>query len=697
MTKPGSWGRCASHAAIACALGGSATAGFAQADPAPVPASAAVPAGPRSYAPTDLARYAPRTALDMIQRIPAFTIRDAPQERGLGQATANVLLNGRRIGGKSDDIVAQLGRIPAANVVRIDIVDGATLDVPGLSGEVANVVTRATRTTGQFTWRPEFRLHHTDPSFTRFDVSVSGQTGPVEWTLGVDNQANHSGAGGFTEILDGDRNFLELRDEVWNTHNNLPRVSGRFVYDGPGTSVGNLNFYYRQYYLHYDETDLRTTTGLPERTRTIVQRTHGHDYEIGGDFEFPLAGGRLKLIGLNRFDSEPLDQIVTTSFASGAPAVGSRFVRDADTTERIARGEYRWRAGGGDWQLSGEYAFNRLDVVSGVFELRPDGEYRELPFPGGTGIVQEDRYELIGSYGRPLAANLTMQLSAGGEYSRLSQAGAGGLTRSFWRPKGQLSLAWRPDPRTTLNLRLQRRVGQLNFLDFLQTANFIDDRQNAGNPDLVPPQSWELDLEAIRNLGVYGQTSLRLYGRRYDDIVDTIPIGVDGESPGNIDRAILYGAEWKGTLNFDPMGWRGARMDLRAQLQTSSVEDPLTHEQREISNSLLHLFEMSLRHDVPDTDWAWGASVSNSLNAHDYRLTEVGRLWEGPVWTTLFVENKDVLGLTVRASVTNLGGAARSMWQRTVYEGRRTGPVAFFEDRNRTIGPIFSFQIRGRF
>jgi hypothetical protein len=37
------------------------------------------------------------------------------------------------------------------------------------------------------------------------------------------------------------------------------------------------------------------------------------------------------------------------------------------------------------------------------------------------------------------------------------------------------------------------------------------------------------------------------------------------------------------------------------------------------------------------------------------------------------------------------------MWERTVFTGRRTGPVAFFEDRNRDIGPIFSFSIRGRF
>ena len=75
---------------------------------------------------------------------------------------------------------------------------------------------------------------------------------------------------------------------------------------------------------------------------------------------------------------------------------------------------------------------------------------------------------------------------------------------------------------------------------------------------------------------------------------------------------------------------------------------------------------------------------------------EVGRQWEGPVWTSIYVENKDVFGLTVRATITNLM-AATSMWDRIVYQGRRTGPVAFIEHRDRLIGPIFSFQVRGKF
>ena len=656
---------------------------------------AATPPQSRSYTPEDFARYAPRNALDMLEQVPGFVIRQETIERGLGQATGNVLLNGQRLSGKSNDVITQLSQVPADDVIRVEILDGTTLDIPGLSGQVANVVTQAQGLSGQWEWRPDFRRYNTDPQLTRGSVSVSGSRGRLDYTLGLENGANHSGADGPTTLYNADGTIREFRNEAWTGESDNPRLSTQLAWKGATGAIGNLNASWQKVFFDYLETGTRTGPGLPDRVRTVTSDQGGHNYEIGGDYEFGLGQGRLKLIGLTRFDHSPTQDTVEVAFDDGSPTQGSRFARDGEESERIARGEYRWKAGG-DWQLSGEYAFNRLDSTSSLFERDDAGTYLPVPLPGGSAVVQEDRYELMGSYGRDLSPTLALQLAMGGEYSTIEQAGAGGLRRSFRRPKGQATLAWSPDDKLDVNFKLQRRVGQLNFYDFLASVDLSNDQTNAGNPELVPPQTSEFEVEAIRDLGDWGNTTLRAYTQRIDDIVDTIPIGADGESPGNIDRAQVHGIEWKATLRLDPLGWEGAKLDAHWQMERSRVRDPLTGENRPISNNLKELAEVSLRHDIPGTTWAWGGELSYAFFARDYRLTEVGRQWEGPVWDSWFIENKDVLGMTVRASVTNLIGA-RSFWYRQVYVDRRTGPLDYIEDRNRRIGPILQFTVSGKF
>lgn len=666
---------------------------FGQTTPAPTPAAAD---GARTYVPADFAQFAPKTALDMLNRVPGFSVKQEGNERGLGEASGNVLINGQRISGKSNDVVTELSRIPAQNVERIDIVDAATLDVPGLSGQVANVIVKSTGIRGQWAYRPEFRAYFADPLFTRFEVSVSGMKGPVEYTIGVDNRGSRSGAGGPTWIYAPDGSLTEERDEQWRGNAEQPRISGRFVYDGPGSAKGNLNLLYGRLYYDYLETGTRTFVNDVDRDRKVTVDEQGHNYELGGDYEFPLGIGRLKLIGVSRGSRYPNETDVITDFADGSPTVHDRFTQVGDEGELIGRTEYRWNRGKSEWQVSAEGAYNTLDNTSRLFERGANGTFEEVPLSGGTASVEENRYEVMGSYGRPVASNVTMKLSAGGEYSQLAQVGGGGTTRTFYRPKGELSTAWKVSPRTDVNFKLARRVGQLNFFDFLASVNIRDDVETAANPNLVPQQSWDADLETVRNLGTLGSTTLRLYGRLIDDIIDYIPIGANGQAPGNLESATVYGFESRSTFNLDRFRFRGARLDTTIQLQRSEVEDPLTGEERPISNSLQELASLALRHDIPNSDWAWGTGYSYQLYAKNYRLTEVGRLWEGPVWGDIYLEHKNLYGLTVRGGVYNLI-AADSMWDRTVYDGRRTGSVAFIEERDRTIGPIFSFSVRGKF
>jgi len=669
----------------------------------PPPAATEAPPGGISnaarqvYAPADFARYAPNNAYDMLIQVPSFQIRDNENLRGLGQATGNVLFNGERPSNKGDDMYTQLSRIPAGNVERIEIVDGATLDIPGLSGQVANIVYRADAFSGQFSWKPEFRAHYTDPLFTRADVSVRGRTGEVEYEVALNNDDSaRSGAGGPTLIYDGAGNITERRKDIWNTHYDTPKLSGRITWDPADDTVANLGGHYQRKYDRYYEDGVRTGPGMPDRLRTVYENADSWNYEVSGDYQFGFGPGKLKLIGLRRFSHEPYRQEIVTT-PEGGVATGDRFAQTGDLGETIGRGEYQWKMFGGDWQLSGEAAFNTLDNVASIAVLDPSGAWVDQPFEGGTGGVSEDRYEGLLSFGRKLTDKLNFQIIAGAEHSTITQTGMNGLTRSFFRPKGSISLAWTPSPDFDVSVKLRRRVLQLSFYDFLARAFLNDGNQNESNNDLRPQQDWTYEAEINKKFGAWGSTKVILIYRDVEDRVDVIPIGANGEAVGNIAKAKAGAIDWTATINLDPAGIKGMRLEPRMLLQKSSLRDPFTGEKRQWNGFTDTVISLGLRHDIPASDWAWGGDVEYSHYQPNYRRTQVDKVWEGPVWASVFVEHKDVIGLTVRASIRNIANA-RSKRDRTAYTGvRGESPVSFVEERDRLIGPIFSFSVRGKF
>jgi len=647
----------------------------------------------RDYLPAEFERFAPRNAIQMLQQVPGFSIRENNGDRGLGQASANVLLNGKRVSTKNG-IYDELARYSAETVVRIEIRDASAFDIAGLSGMVANVVVESTSISGQFSYRPEFRDHVTRPILRRGDISINGALGPLEYSLSVANNGGRGGAGGPTFIYNSALALTETREERWSSGNESPTVNAKLsVADWNGITA-NAAVQWRANLGSFYERGFRTGGNQPDRNRFVDNEDDFRFLDLSGDVEYGVGPGSLKLIGLNREANRPSSQQVITRYQDATPEQGSRNVVVSDTLERVLRAEYRFKLWG-DWQVSAENAFNSLSNVSQLFTLTPAG-FTEIPLANGTGNVQEDRYDFALSYGAILAEGLDLRVTAGAEQSTLEQVGAGGKTRDFFRPKGQLLLNWKVDADTSFSLKLERRVGQIGFGSFLASVNLNNNQANAGNPDLVPPQSWEADLEMVHAMGDWGSTTLRLYTRQFEDIIDNIPIGPTGESIGNIDSATRYGVEWKGTVNLDPLGWQGAKFDGRVFMQDSEVRDPLTGQKRQISDDTRYSFNFGLRWDVPDTSWAFGGYWEYYEPYYGFRLTEVGRQWEGPVFAGLWVEHKDIYGLVGRFQLNNLFNAD-STWNRTVHAGRRTDPVSFIEYRNRPIGHIFSFTISGKF
>lgn len=660
---------------------------------------------PRIYLPEEFIRTSPRTALDLIEEIPGFNVQGGGGPggggggggRGFGEASGNLLINGDRISSKSTSTRDELSRIPIGNVLRIEIVDGATLDIPGLSGQVANVIVESSGLSGQFNWRPQFSSGPAPVNWSEGNVSVRGSTSGVDYSIAFESNAFVRGSEGLAIFTDADG----VIDERFNTQTaqfNRPKISGSFAFDiAPDVSV-NLNLSGGLTIFRAKEQETRLATNpMPAFLERFQSRNNEHYYEIGGDIEFPLGPGRLKLITLESFDHGNFRTQSLLDLGILATS-GAKYQRLDDIGERIARAEYSWGMLGGDWQLSGEAAFNRLDNVASLFSYEPaTEEFVEIAFPAGTGGVREERFESILSYSTSLTSNLSLQIAIGGEYSSISQTGANALARTFQRPKGTFSLAWAPSDGLDISLEVARRVGQLDFGDFLGSVNLSEENQSTGNNQLRPQQSWEAELEVSKIFGVWGSATLAVFDHRVEDFLIIVPTIGGGESRGNIDSARRYGLRFNGTLELAAMGWQGAKLDVQVHAENSNLQDPVTFVRRRFDRNSPFEIRLDFRHDVPETDWAWGLEFRDTQSALGFRVAEVALDYNVSTFGAIFIENKDVFGLTVRTRVGNIFDGTNVL-RRTVYDGpRNNSPVLFSEDRELSIGQVFNLTVSGSF
>ena len=156
----------------------------------------------QTYYPEDFSQFVPRSALDLVKQVPGFSVDEGGGDRGFGQADINVLVNGRRISGKSNGPAEALQRLSVDSVIRLEVVDGASLDIGGISGQVVNVITASEKkVSGLFRYAPRFRPTgaNSEERLREFTVALTGGGDDSEWTLQLANEQ---------------RRFSEAGDEV---------------------------------------------------------------------------------------------------------------------------------------------------------------------------------------------------------------------------------------------------------------------------------------------------------------------------------------------------------------------------------------------------------------------------------------------------------------------------------------------------
>ncbi|UTW55760.1 TonB-dependent siderophore receptor [Kordiimonas sp. SCSIO 12610] len=645
------------------------------------------------YKPEFFDQYFPVTALDMVNRVPGFAIDRGGDVRGFGGAAGNVLIDGKRPSTKSDNIEDLLSRISKGSVERVELIRGATggLDLGGQQTVAVNVV-RKDDAGGAIPWELSF-LGSRAGFVPRLNVAYSNEINRTSYTIGLEGRQ-------FIFQERGDENLInfagpnELREEVEDGRFRRLSLDIKTETGFDNGDIFRLNFRTNRRGFDGEENSDRTPENQGSSDLFLqIRDNSNNDFEVSSDYEHDFSENfAIKVIGLiNRQFRENLSTL-DIDRAIGEDTI-NQSISDTTEGETIGRLEFDWNG----WknhtiQFGGEIAQNFVDSD---FQLFNNGE--EIPLPGSNTRVSELRGEPFISDSWSLNSKLTADLSLAVEISRIQQTGDVENSRTFVFPKPRLSFTYVPTSQSQWRLRLEQEVGQLNFFDFVSSANFDDADLDFGNPDLQPDRTLVAEAAYERRFGEIGVVSLTVFYNYVQDLIDLIPTSATTEATGNIGNGTRYGVEVGFTTPFDFIGLSDARVDVNYRIQGSSVTDLVTGESRRFSNERPQSIEIDFRKELPGLRSATGFRYFDRNDSQFFGVDEFVVQENNDTRFSMFWETTLPAGIKVRGEVNNLFNTNESR-VRTVFNGSRSlSDVLFIEDQLRTQGTEFFLTVSGVF
>ena len=674
------------------AVGSSITPAFSQAPASSIAGN--VGGETQSYTPDYFTQFAPQTAADMVARLPGFEIRGGEGgQRGFGQASLNILINGRRPSSKSSGANQILGRIPANNVTRIEIVDGSTLDIPGLSGEVANIIAKTGELSGSWNYAVRFE-EGSQPQLGDGAVSFSAKRGKLEAVGGLNFGQFIFTENGDETFFDGNGNVTQDRIEKLGFNTQRPSANLNLTLLRDNGHIANLNLSGRRQNQNIllQETFEDRTDDIFSGQSTLENGEDRDRFEISGDYSLdaPIIGqnGRLKLIGLHRTETLDLtNRLLFQTADSGV--IHQSFLRDDTATEFIGRAEYTWKTGEtNDWAFSIEGALNALEsdtelVTNDVLDEEDNVR------------VEEDRILTNLSRSWALSPKVNVQTSIGAEYSSIDVATDADKARTFFRPKGLASVSYKLDKAWTLRGQVERSVGQLDFGTFVSTVNLTNGTANSGG-NISPEQNWrgELELQKQNSTGLSGRANI--FYDIIEDPIDQIIFDDGTQGAGNLDsNARVYGVEGNITWVLDDV-LKGLRVTAEGTVADSSIRDVVTGERRTRNRQTLWSYDVEARWDIHETPFAVEAELDLRRQAKRFRIDErtEDRI-DIPELEVSFI-HKELFGMQWAAKVQNILDFELRR-ERLIFDETRNGDLLQRELTRRTRGQRFSLEVTDTF
>jgi hypothetical protein len=651
------------------------SAGSAQAA-APVEQSAGVQVFPAQY----FAPSHPADAYDMVSKLPGFELIEGDEDvRGFTGSRGNVLFDGRSPSGKSETLEQMLRRIPASSVLRIELIrGGANSTATGGYDLVANVVRRSIAGGSSAIAGGASAAHRVGvkPN-ARLELSRHVGGGALDAAAALETDIDDDSGHGAIVERTPEGAIVEREDRDEREYTRTMSLDGQYkVAIGPGELVANGS-------VKRDRTaqDIRSRDADVASLATDRERLWSG--EAGAQYHAQAAGGEIEALVSQRIGR----------LNARAEEEDEAFSEATRTSESIARFEYR--RGSERLRLFGslEGALNSLTSDASLVVVGTP-----VPIIGSDVAVRERRAEAALGATWTASPALVVEPSMRVETSTIRSSGDSPSKERFlfWKPR--LRVSWEHG-QTRVQSTFEREAAQLDFGDFVASAELDRNDVTAGATALRPPTTWSFSTTFEQRF--WGSGALLLTYRRewIRDVLDEVLVEDDGElfdAVGNIGKGERRIVKAELTAPLDRLGIAGMQLKSVFTFIKSRVTDPVTGRRRIIAEDRPFEGDLRLTHDLPGGRWSWGADASLPHHERKFRFDQE-RLERKGVMIGAHVEFRPSRDWRIRLEGVNIASRSLVETRRSFAGTRASGIVDSIETRRLRTSPIVIVSIRKSF
>lgn len=670
------------------------TAGVEKSEPALKPPNSASESYPRAF----FDRFFPQTALDLIERVPGFTLEEGADLRGFGGGAGNVLIDGERPSIKSGGIEEFLSRVPADTVERVDVTRGAQRagETAGQSLTV-NILRLPLRRSGAWSAQLERSADgHINP---RGDVSVAAELGGWSTTTKLNAFSERYPFVDATRAqLDNNGALVRFQDETApSTLSEVFLASEAKRLVGGGTLTLNGRFGWSGFDVETERFGFvgSLPDGRPPDDRINIDFDNEFiEGEMSADWAKSVGNNwSLKVLGLAYGRDNTQDTASVSEAPTGTVQSRSQFSAERKPIEVVAR----TTVSRVDQVLRPEFglegAFNRLESKLAL-TLEDVNGVRSITLPASDVVVEEFRAEVFGNLVWSPTTQITVEAGLAGEVSEISVTGSAENTKRFAFIKPSFAINFVPTNHAQFRFAARRTVGQLDFNDFAASAQADEDRFFGGNPDLEPDQTTRLGITVDLRNNQGAAVNVEVFHEWRDDVLEQVILDSGASGLANAGSARVWGIDAEASLplaNVIPGGLIEAKIELR----DSEFNDPITNRNRNVTALQTPNIDIDFRQDLPEYRIAWGVRYEPPIDIEDFFTNEVSYSSRETRWT-VYGETTRFFGVKSRIEFRNIGGQDFPR-ERLFFNPDRSGDFIGSEVIDRTRGMFIKLTVSRQF